>query len=314
MCGGNAVNHTQWIESVEQASVMIAFMSDSFRLSPGCRMEVEHFSSFDTSTYAKPIIPVVLQPKFKLTGWLSRLIAQHPIDFNGKRDPEASYDALINQVKECFSEAKKRTEAAAVVAAQHSTDNKRNLAPASDIGVFGVSNSDVTFNHLSPSPVACNRVSSGTKREDGLPPASCGGLSRIPNQNTIPAQSNITSRPLATSAWRHAIRPSIRNWSTCKVASWLKFRGLGHVPSQIAGGIDGVLLSQLAGLRIWAPEYFTQCLRSELGLGFADSLRFLEALDELAPDNGNGHDVEDGDDCVDGRTHVGNFDGAASRA
>nr|CAH8819329.1 unnamed protein product [Trichobilharzia regenti] len=317
MCGSNAVNDAQWMESVEQASVMIAFMSDSFRLSPGCRLEVEYFSSFDTNTYAKPIIPVVLQPKFKLTGWLSRLIAQHPIDFNGKRDLEASYDALISQVKECYSEAKRRAEAAA--AHHHSTtDCKRHLAIAGDTGVPGIPNSDVTVNHFNANPVASNRGSlgfpPGTKREDGIPFSCHPGLSTISTQNMVHLQPSVISRPLATSAWRHAIRPSVRNWSTCKVASWLKFRGLGHVPSQIAGGIDGVLLSQLAGLRIWAPEYFTQCLRSELGLGFADSLRFLEALDELAPGDSDGHEVEDGDDCVDGRTHVGNFDGAASRA
>ncbi|CAH8661227.1 unnamed protein product [Schistosoma curassoni] len=320
MCAANATNHAQWVESIEQASVMIAFLSDSFRLSPGCRWEVEHFSSFDTNVYSKPIIPVILQPKFKLTGWLNRLISQHPIDFNGKRDPEASYDALISQVKEFYGEAKKRAEAAALVVAQHqlSIDAKKHLTTSGDTGFPGIPNSDVTLNHVNASPAVSSRgslgPSPGIKREDPIHLSNQIGLQKICNQNMIPVQSNITSRPLATNAWRHAIRPSVRNWSTCKVASWLKFRGLGHVPSQIAGGIDGVLLSQLAGLRIWAPEYFTHCLRSELGLGFADSLRFLEALDELAPEDSDGHDVEDVDDCVDGRPHLGNHDGASSRA
>ncbi|TNN09273.1 hypothetical protein EWB00_006462 [Schistosoma japonicum] len=320
MCGTNATNHAQWVESVEQASVLVAFLSDSFRLSPGCRWEVEYFSGCDTNVYSKPIIPVVLQPKFKLTGWLCRLISQHPIDFNGKRDPEASYDALISQVKEFYAEAKRRAETAALLAAQHqpSADCKKRLTIPGDAGFPGLPNSDITPNHINASSLASSRgslgLSSGFKREDALPPTSQIGLSKICNQNLVPMQSNITSRPLATGAWRYAIRPSVRNWSTGKVASWLKFRGLGHVPSQIAGGIDGVLLSQLAGLRIWAPEYFTQCLRSELGLGFADSLRFLEALDELAPEDNDGHDFEDGDDCVNGRSHLGNHDGTSSRA
>ncbi|CAH8567910.1 unnamed protein product [Schistosoma turkestanicum] len=316
MCGANATNHAQWVESVEQASVMIAFLSDSFRLSPGCRWEVEHFTSFDTSLYSKPIIPVILQPKFKLTGWLTRLITQYPIDFNGKRDPEASYDALINQVKESYGEAKKRAEAAAVVAPQHqlSVDAKKHLTTSGDTGFPGIPNADIAVNHINASPILSSRgslgLSSSIKREEALPLTSQAGLPRICNQNMIPMQSNVTSQPLATNAWRHAIRPSVRNWSTCKVASWLKFRRLGHVPSQIAGGIDGILLSQLAGLRIWAPDYFTQCLRSELGLDFADSLRFLEALDELAPEGGDSHD-EDADDCVDGRPHFGNHDGTS---
>lgn len=331
MCACSTASQAQWLEAVEQSSVLVVCLSDAYRLSPGCRMEAEYFMSTGTDSHPKPIVPIVLQPKLKPTGWLSRLTTRHPIDFNGKRDPEASYDALVSQLKDLVADARKRAEAEAAAQAAASTaqrhpslDSKRHLAIAGDTGLNTVANTDGQLNHVCANPTVGIRTTSGLslKREDGLSgPTPFGFPSKLQNHLTVPVPIHPAgmigpgmTRPIATSAWRHVIRPEVRNWSTSTVATWLRFRGLGHVPVQMAGGIDGVLLSQLAGLRIWAPEYFTQSLRGELGLGFADSLRFLEALDELAPDEEEVKKVDGEEDLVDGHPHVNSVEGAASRA
>ncbi|TPP55830.1 hypothetical protein FGIG_08998 [Fasciola gigantica] len=335
MCACSTGSQTQWLEAVEQSSILVVCLSDAYRLSPGCRMEAEYFMSTGTDAHPKPIVPIVLQPKLKPTGWLTRLTTRHSIDFNGKRDPEASYDALISQLKELVADAKRRAEAAAAAQAaaltaastaqRHpSLDSKRHLATAGDTGMGGAANSDGPLNHVCGNPAAGSRTTSGMslKREDGLSgPTPFGFPTKLQNHFVTPSSMHPAgmigagiTRPIATSAWRHVIRPEVRNWSTSTVATWLRFRGLGHVPVQMAGGIDGVLLSQLAGLRIWAPEYFTQSLRGELGLGFADSLRFLEALDELAPDDEETKKLDGDDELVDGHPHVNSVEGAASRA
>ncbi|VDP89848.1 unnamed protein product [Echinostoma caproni] len=333
MCACSTGAQSQWLEAMEQSSVLVVCLSDAYRLSPGCRMESEYFMSTATDANPKPIVPIVLQPKLKPTGWLSRLTTRHPIDFNGKRDPEASYDTLISQLKELVAEAKKRADSAAAAQAaavaataqRHpSLDSKRHLGLAGDTGIGAVAGTDVQLNHIGSNPTAGSRTTSGLsmKREDGLSGSTPLGLAaKLQNHLAPPGSMHPAgmvgagmTRPIATSAWRHVIRPEVRNWSTSTVATWLRFRGLGHVPVQMAGGIDGVLLSQLAGLRIWAPEYFTQSLRGELGLGFADSLRFLEALDELAPDEDDSKKLDGDDELVDGHPHVNSVEGAASRA
>ncbi|CAL8102325.1 unnamed protein product [Calicophoron daubneyi] len=317
MCGSAAGSLNAWLDCLGQAPILVACFSDAYRLSPGCRMETEYYMNTSAESHLKPIVPIVLQPKLKPSGWLTRLTSRHQIDFNGKRESEASYDMLISQLKELLADAKKRAEAAALTAAasaRHpSIDSKRHLAIAGDTGVAGISNADSAVNHMVGNALGTNRTGSVLSREDGL--ANAGTFSKPFTANRdISAVSGYMSRPIATNAWRLVIRPEVRNWSTSTVATWLRFRGLGHVPAQMAGGIDGVLLSQLAGLRVWAPEFFTQSLKNELGLGFADSLRFLEALDELAPEEGENIKLNGEEEGLEPRPHVNAADGAVPRA
>ncbi|KAG5443805.1 hypothetical protein CSKR_100033 [Clonorchis sinensis] len=321
MCACNTATRTQWLECIDQSAIMVVCLSDAYRLSPGCRLEAEYFISTGSDIRPRPIIPIVLQPKLKPTGWLTRLSNRHIIDFNGKRDTEASYETLINQLRELVAEARKRAEAAAhaaaIATARHpSIDSKRHMAIAGDTGIAGMSNADPNVNHLNGGPIGGNRAASvlSVKREDALPaPAAHGFPSKAidPSMN-LGALSGLASRPIPTNAWRQVIKPEVRTWSTSTVATWLRFRGLGHVPANMAGGIDGILLSQLAGLRLWAPEYFTQSLRSDLGLSFADSLRFLEALDELAPDDDE-KKLQESSDGIGLNAHVNAMDGPIAR-
>ncbi|KAL3318097.1 hypothetical protein Ciccas_003237 [Cichlidogyrus casuarinus] len=89
---------------------------------------------------------------------------------------------------------------------------------------------------------------------------------------------------LQPKGWKQTVRPEIRNWSSAKVAQWFKFRGLQAVTANMAGGLDGVMLSQLAAMRRSAPEAFHRSVKEDLGLGLLDCLKLLEALDDLSPD------------------------------
>lgn len=307
MCACNASTRAHWLECIDQASVMIVCLSDSYRLSPGCRLESEYFISRGSDIHPKQVIPVIIQPKLKPTGWVTRLSTRHPIDLNGKRDIEASYETLISQLKDMLAEAKSRVEAsmAALTAHRHSSvDGKRHMAIAGDTGLTAVSSTEPTVNHINGNVGTGCRTTSGMsiKRDDApTAPTPHAFLPKGLNPSvSLSALTTSTPRPTPTNAWRHVVRPEIRNWSTSTVATWLRFRGLGHISANMAGGIDGVLLSQLAGLRLWAPEYFNQSIRSELGLGFTDSLRFLEALDELAPEE---DDQKLNEDCNTGDPH-----------
>lgn len=304
----NGSSQKQWLDIIGKASVLVVFMSDSFRLSPGCRLEVEHFIESNPEGYFRPIIPIVLQPKFKPTGWLSRLVQRTPIDFNGKRDPEASYEALIVQLREAYSEVKNYVDQMASATISTSGANAELRQSFAHVPDFNAMDGGA-IPHLS-----------GRNSTTGAP-SHCNHNVHPMYDVAYPKVPMTNQRLLATNAWRYAIRPEVRTWSANKVSSWLKFRSFGHISSTIVGGIDGIMLSQLAGLRLWAPEYFNNCIRTEFGLGLAESLRFLEALDELAPedDDDENHKYDTGngvvnEDCLDRRSHVGSVDGAASRA
>ncbi|KAF6767878.1 hypothetical protein AHF37_06760 [Paragonimus kellicotti] len=77
------------------------------------------------------------------------------------------------------------------------------------------------------------------------------------------------------------VLPYVRSWTVEQVTEWLNKKGLQHLSTKLCGGMDGVILSQLICLRYWAPEYFAKSIRSELGLGFIEGLRLVEAMEEL---------------------------------
>lgn len=321
MCATMSTSKVQWFDCLDQASIMVVCLSDAYRLSPGCRLEAEYFLS-QGGAHSRPMIPIALQPKLKLTGWLTRLSTKHAIEFNGKRNPDASYDTLVSQLKELVAEAKARADAAssALAAAQHRhpslADGKRqHMAIAGDTGMTVGGNIDGHMNHVNGSTITGSRAPSGlsVKRDEAVPVSHGFPYKDMNSPGGLTVNPSVNSRIIPTSAWRHVIRPEVRNWSTSTVATWLRFRGLGHISTSVAGGIDGVLLSQLAGLRLWSPEYFNQSIRSELGLGFTDSLRFLEALDELAPDDNEKKCVDEFDGDMDVRGHVNALESGIAR-
>ncbi|KAF7233149.1 hypothetical protein EG68_10972 [Paragonimus skrjabini miyazakii] len=81
------------------------------------------------------------------------------------------------------------------------------------------------------------------------------------------------------------VLPYVRSWTVEQVTEWLSKKCLQHLSTKLCGGMDGVILSQLICLRYWAPEYFAKSIRSELGLGFIEGLRLVEAMEELTKRN-----------------------------
>ncbi|CAH8513548.1 unnamed protein product [Dicrocoelium dendriticum] len=70
---GTVADQTGWFQCLKQATVMIACLSDAYRLSPGCRSEVESFIRSNTKSRPKVIIYIILPPRFHPNGWVSRL-------------------------------------------------------------------------------------------------------------------------------------------------------------------------------------------------------------------------------------------------
>ncbi|CAL8102331.1 unnamed protein product [Calicophoron daubneyi] len=92
----------------------------------------------------------------------------------------------------------------------------------------------------------------------------------------------MSSIVLGNKPYRDVAHPSIRRWDVEQVNNWFKSKKLDHLIARISDRMNGVILAQLINLRFWAPEYFAQCLRSELELDFVDSLMLVAALEELS--------------------------------
>ncbi|KER31730.1 hypothetical protein T265_02096 [Opisthorchis viverrini] len=85
----------------------------------------------------------------------------------------------------------------------------------------------------------------------------------------------------STANYDDIVQPHVRQWTVQQVSEWFTNKGLSHLLRKLCGDIDGIVLSQLAYMRHWAPEYFAKSIRSDLGLGFVEALRLVEALQEL---------------------------------
>lgn len=67
-------------KAVEKRKPILACLSKKYRSTKVCMAEVEY-----ANKKSSPIIPVIVEPKFKIQGWLKHIIgSQIPIDFAGK--------------------------------------------------------------------------------------------------------------------------------------------------------------------------------------------------------------------------------------
>lgn len=307
-----------WKKTIDSASVVVVCASEAYRLSPGCRYEVEclrpsvnqNISGGDSSSRSptRQILPVFLQPKYKPTGWLGDLLAgQVVLDLSGRRDLDVGFENFLLQAQNMYAEVKHTIESMVIP-----NDRKTSLGavPAAASVIPG-----------SAAPLQSNYV-------DGLIPGSIrkmsndfvaaaavscttslgrdGSLPKGAAQPRGPFYGPVSGAPSPEAIMRmrrSAVRPEVRTWSTSTVSSWLKFRGMSQI-LQVTGAFDGVMLSQLAAMRFWAPEYFARSLQSELHLSFIDGLRLVEALDELSPNSGE-------DDCFGAGEGGGNYDDRA---
>lgn len=314
-----ASTFANWKKTMDLASILVVCASEAYRLSPGCRYEVDFckpFANFpggdSAASQVKQLLPVCLQPKYKPAGWLGDMLAgQAMLDLSGRRDLDSGLDNFIIQIQTMYEEIK------------HKLDSMNNNRKQS---VSNLSNlRDPQMNHVdsftSPSRQINNDAASLIPSGGPILGASCttslgrdGSLpkevSRQPRGSIFQSMPNINLR-----ACRSVVRPEVRTWSTNTVASWLKFRGNRQI-LQVTGAFDGLILSQLAALRFWAPEYFARSLQSELHLSFLDGLRLVEALDELAP-GASADDIygpqENYDDRADAFSHISGCENTGPR-
>ncbi|EUB63907.1 hypothetical protein ECG_06502 [Echinococcus granulosus] len=318
-----STSFSHWRKMIDSASAIVVCASEAYRLSPGCRYEIEcvrpglsspsNISGGDSS-FKQPsryILPVYLQPKYKPSGWLGDLLAgQVVLDLSGRKDLDVGFENFTLQAQNLYAEVKQ------TLGSMMANDRKGSLsaipagAPSQTNHVDGLISG--SLRKISNEYVSCT---TSLGRDGSLPK----GIA----QPKGPFYGPVSGAPSPDAIMRirkSAVRAEVRSWSTNTVSQWLKFRGLGQI-LQVTGAFDGLLLSQLAAMRFWAPEYFARSLQTELHLSFIDGLRLIEALDELSPGSGVGE--ADGftgpsgeanyDDRADAFSHVSGCDNMSGR-
>ena len=318
-----SASFAHWRKTIDSASIVVVCASEAYRLSPGCRHEIEcirlglssqsSISGGDSSVKQpiRHILPVYLQPKYKPTGWLGDLLAgQIVLDLSGRRDLDVGFENFILQAQNLHAEVKQ------AIGSMMANDRKGSLSGMSAGAPSHTNHVDGfipgSLRNISNEYVSCT---TSLGRDGSLPKGMA--------QPRGPFYGPISGAPSPEAIMRirkSVVRQEVRTWSTNTVSQWLKFRGLGQI-LQVTGAFDGLLLSQLASMRFWAPEYFARSLQTELHLSFIDGLRLIEALDELCP--GIGLSDDDGftgpsgeanyDDRADAFSHVSGCDNMAGR-
>ncbi|XP_063437363.1 uncharacterized protein LOC134718645 isoform X2 [Mytilus trossulus] len=83
-------------EAVENASLVLICMSESYKHSPNCRLESEY-----TYRCGKEYIPLMVQKYYKPDGWLGALLGTKLfIDFSGKYQFEPKWNELIKELQQ----------------------------------------------------------------------------------------------------------------------------------------------------------------------------------------------------------------------
>ncbi|GAA47690.1 hypothetical protein CLF_100681, partial [Clonorchis sinensis] len=86
-----------WLQCLDQATVMIVCLSDAYRLSPGCRAELQYFLSINSQKTPKVLIYILMPPKFHPSGWMVRLPnISEALDFTHKRTFVATLRHLVS--------------------------------------------------------------------------------------------------------------------------------------------------------------------------------------------------------------------------
>ena len=81
-------------QAVERAKAVIICMSEKYKISPNCRTEGEY-----TFQLRKPIVPLLMQRKYKPDGWLGMLLgAKLFIDYSGKHPFDKAYNMMIKEL------------------------------------------------------------------------------------------------------------------------------------------------------------------------------------------------------------------------
>ncbi|KAF5394807.1 hypothetical protein PHET_10115 [Paragonimus heterotremus] len=93
---GTVMDHKGWLQSLNQATLMIVCLSDAYRINPGCRSEVEYFISANTESHPKMIIYIILPPKFTPNGWIAELPGiSEALDFTHRQTFIATLQQLV---------------------------------------------------------------------------------------------------------------------------------------------------------------------------------------------------------------------------
>lgn len=80
--------------AVEQASLIILCMTEKYKTSPNCQSEAEYAHRLD-----KPLLPILLQSKYRPDGWLGLLLGtRFYVDFT-KRDFQTNSKKLLEEIQ-----------------------------------------------------------------------------------------------------------------------------------------------------------------------------------------------------------------------
>ncbi|CAF3338897.1 unnamed protein product [Rotaria socialis] len=80
--------------AIEQASVIIVCMSEKYKQSPNCQSEAEY-----AYRLKKPILPVLLQSKYKPDGWLGIILGTKLYTDFTKNDFDSNYKKLVKEIE-----------------------------------------------------------------------------------------------------------------------------------------------------------------------------------------------------------------------
>ena len=85
-------------KAVEESKCILMCMTEKYKLSPNCRLEAEYSLQLN-----KPIIPLIMQERYKPDGWLGMILGSKIfVDFT-KYDMEESMRRLRHEIENIFS-------------------------------------------------------------------------------------------------------------------------------------------------------------------------------------------------------------------
>lgn len=244
-------NQENRYRGIVQSTLFLFVLSEASKSCQQCRSETQY-----AAYLKKPIIPVIVQTKFKPSGWMDKFTDKLFFDFGGKRDFEINIELLKNTLlSECMNDedlksvhSLKSGNSRPEIIAQLPVNCRLQVAHSMD------SSHRHHFNH-------------SASLNSSQPPL-LDSTDQLPE--LVPNKLNSTLSTIE----------SIKKWSKEEVTEWLVSSDLSHLRLKLSK-FNGAMLASLLEIKREAPEYFYKCLEEKLELHFMDTLAFIDALHKL---------------------------------
>lgn len=275
-------------KAIRKSALVIICVSEAFKSHPHFQLEVDFCERIH-----KPIVPLLIQQKYRPEGWLQRAIERDltVFDLSSKRDFETSWETFMTSIGGKLKEIKaeyqrqldKRVKQEKVE--HHEQDEYRN-------SIDDMSRSQ----HLvEPLPTLCD---GGYRRyngaENNVDSTDTGGAATTTTASRgaqIPKQIDVVPQSGAGEGLEAVANGSgggIQAGGGMQggggiqggIQAWLEQHELAHLRPQI-GWLNSNLLRYYQNVKKHAPEYFYQTLEKQLKLEFVDILKFSNAIDHL---------------------------------